>query len=519
MPRQGAELKPAVVLLQGDGPNVACASGGNWARDDARYRRIHCAGLGQVIETLENLGEESGPVALIVLSLERDPLAVFQYFRQISQTHPLALRAVIAPPGMRATAMAAVRVGDIDRVISADASAEEAGRAIGSLLDRYEALERLSLQAPGRLGRHIFITGATGFLGKCMVADLLRCGDARITVLCRGDRTSSYDNRLPFTAADFPGRLECVEGDVTLPRLGMTAEQWDRAVASVDEIWHLAAVTSFRETQRRQIMEVNVEGTRAMLAFAAACPRLNCFNHVSSAYVAGRRTWPEVVHEQLVAVPPSFNNVYEESKFLAERLVAESGLPHLVYRPSIIFGESYSGRSDGKTVYGVVRALLQAHRIAKRNNGHGNGSASAVRIVAETGATLNLLPLDWVVDSMISLRAQAEPDGTVFHVAHSQATTMGELHGAAMGALDIHEVRFDAQLASEKMTPLEAIFHRQAGPFVQYMLHADPAFDVTNTESILGANPYPELGPDFLRFALQSYAEMTDPPRERERSV
>ncbi len=72
------------------------------------------------------------------------------------------------------------------------------------------------------------------------------------------------------------------------------------------------------------------------------------FNHVSTAYVAGRLTGR--IAEVDDPRPRAYNNIYEESKHLGEYIVAKdcgaSAMGYRIFRPSIVIGHSRTHRSS-----------------------------------------------------------------------------------------------------------------------------------------------------------------------------
>ena len=118
--------------------------------------------------------------------------------------------------------------------------------------------------------------------------------------------------------------------------------------------FHLAAVYDLA-VARDVGMRINVEGTKNVLEFLAGASGLKRLDYVSTAYVSG--TAVGTYRETDLDVGQSFKNHYEETKFLAEVAVKESGLPAAIYRPGIVVGRLADG-GDGE----VRRPLLRAER-------------------------------------------------------------------------------------------------------------------------------------------------------------
>merc|ERR1711862_773430 len=89
-------------------------------------------------------------------------------------------------------------------------------------------------------------------------------------------------------------------------------------------------------------MKVNVQGTKNMTSFAKRCTSLKRFNYVSTCYVSG--TYDGRFRETDLEVGQSFNNFYEETKYLAElevkKCIQDDNLPCTIYRPAIVVGDS-----------------------------------------------------------------------------------------------------------------------------------------------------------------------------------
>ena len=114
---------------------------------------------------------------------------------------------------------------------------------------------------------------------------------------------------------------------------------------------HCAATVRF-DHSLDEARRINVEGTRRVLDFAAAAPRLRSLAYVGTAYVAGDRTG--LVRENELDAGQSFRNTYEQTKAEAEALVRSrlGSLPGVILRPSIIVGDSRTGvTSSFKMLY------------------------------------------------------------------------------------------------------------------------------------------------------------------------
>src|SRR5262249_2162190 len=130
----------------------------------------------------------------------------------------------------------------------------------------------------------------------------------------------------------------------------------------------------FQQEDRDEIFRMNVDGTRHVLDLVKQT-RTRRLQHVSTAYIAGNRS--DVALETEIHVGQTFKNAYEESKCRAELLIADEArkgdVVSSVYRPSIVIGDSRSGRvTHFHGVYAFIRALWAAlERLRRRLPGPG----------------------------------------------------------------------------------------------------------------------------------------------------
>jgi thioester reductase-like protein len=266
----------------------------------------------------------------------------------------------------------------------------------------------------------ILLTGATGFLGGELLARLLERNERPVYALVRAESDDEAQVRLQGviesllgSAEPWRGRAVAVAADMTRPDLGLAAARRQMLAERVTSILHCAASVSFT-LGLEESRAINVEGTRRLLDLAELCAErggLDCFTHISTAYVAGTR--PGRFGEGDLDVGQGFRNAYEHSKFEAEVLLRERGraLPVQVLRPSIVVGDSKSGWTTSFNVlYGPLRAFAQGVYPA---------------IPARRSAPVDVVPVDYVADAALALAGRP---GTTYHLtAGGRATTVGEL--------------------------------------------------------------------------------------------
>jgi nucleoside-diphosphate-sugar epimerase len=200
--------------------------------------------------------------------------------------------------------------------------------------------------------RTVLLTGATGALGPHLLRELLRRDDIdRVFVLARG-HGAAFDDRVRATLAGLRrlgndsahalpiDRLKFLAGDVCDVHLISDWRDRRMLTRTVDVVVHAAASTCFTASVDR-LRVVNVEGTAHVLDFATRCRSLQQFLLVSTVCVAGTRTG--LIPERFEEEPPTFVNAYEQTKWEAERLVANSPLPARIARLAVCLGGEDNG--------------------------------------------------------------------------------------------------------------------------------------------------------------------------------
>lgn len=200
-----------------------------------------------------------------------------------------------------------------------------------------------------------FITGATGVLGSEIVRELLTKTPYQLVLLMRAkddielqERFLRLTNFLEIDLDVNAKRVEIIQGDVELERLGIDLKVYNELSASVSHIIHSAASVRMNlslEDARRAA----VGATENILQFARLCQErgnLHKIEMVSTVGVGGR--WRNHLPERWINEPRLYHNTYEQAKAEAEIVMEQKttkyGLPLTVHRPSMIIGNSQNGR-------------------------------------------------------------------------------------------------------------------------------------------------------------------------------
>jgi len=350
----------------------------------------------------------------------------------------------------------------------------------------------------------ILITGATGFLGSHLAVRLLRDGNETVW-LARPEDVVTAAQRVRRlldwfgVEAGLRKKVRVIEAEITRPGLGLAPSDAELA-AGADEIIHCASETSFPERKRPAVELVNIEGLGHVLDLAVR-GRCRFFHLLSTAYVAGRR--PGACREELVS-PAAFTNVYEETKCRAEWIADEAcrkaGLRLAIYRPSIVHGDSRTGRCLlFNALYYPVRtvAFLRDVFLADiRERGGKRAAAAGVRLEAdgrlylplrmevENGGGLDLVPVDFFADAFAGIR-EAALEG-VFHIVSGRPARLADIVDYGQRFLGIRgvEVCSKRDLAGAPPNDLEVLFDRYIESYRPY-LRDERTFDAARARPVL----------------------------------
>ncbi len=339
----------------------------------------------------------------------------------------------------------------------------------------------------------ILITGATGFLGRNILFRLLeRDPKSRFALIIRGrgeysprDRlhkilNSRYDEE---QARAYEKRIDLVLGDVTWKHFGMDDRAYSRLTYNVVRVIHAAASVSFN-LPLDMARNINVAGTENLLDFAANAHKagtLERADYVGTAYVAGKRSG--TIRETELNEGQGFHNTYEQTKCEAEQLVRErwGDVPVAVHRPSIIVGESTTGRTSS---FNVMYFPLKIY------------TRGIWRWIPGSPDTpVDIDPVDFVCDALEAIARDPDTVGHSFHLsASAKATTLGRAAGMAASYFGAKPVRFiQPTVYMNTVHPmvglltfgrLHDMLMKKGALYLPYFMNK-LEFDNTNTKAIL----------------------------------
>ena len=363
------------------------------------------------------------------------------------------------------------------------------------------------------------VTGATGFLGREVLVRLMGTGRPMMVLMRRRGDDDTLDDaqarlREAVESTESTPSWEGVQvafGDVTERGLGLskTSLQWLEEADGQVQIVHGAAQVRF-DLPYEVMHTQNVFGTENVLGLAMALAvrrKLARLDYVSTTYIAGDRA--DVALETDIDVGQAPRNAYERSKLAAEKIVERArdvGLPVTVHRPSIIVGDSRTGRASSfKVLYWPMKVYARGRWRT---------------VFGRPGCTVDAIPVDYVAEAMVYLLDREEATGHRVHLAAGPdgQSTIGELVGIAERLFDGREVRyFDPDIYHRYLRPvvrpvlakIRPDVAERGGVFLPYLIH-NPTFSVDVAERLLApAGLKPPKVVDYFE-AILRFARDTD---------
>ncbi len=355
-------------------------------------------------------------------------------------------------------------------------------------------------------GGAFLFTGFPGFIGARLLPRLLELMPAATAYCLVQERFwAQAESEAANLVRRFPhaqGRLRLVVGDITAPRLGLAKGLLETLERELTCAYHLAAAYDLTVSQELG-HRVNVEGTRNVLELLRMCPRSPHLHHVSTAFVSGTATG--VFRETDLDVGQSFKNHYEETKFQAEVEVVRSGLPATVYRPGIVVGDSRTGETakfDGP--YFAIRAMERLP------------SPGVFVRVGSGRNTINMVPVDFVVEALARLSTSPEAAAKTYHLTDPDPLPVTELTRLFARALGRSFVFLPVPLAAARVLFSPRFVQDYLGLPVQSLAYFDHPCRHDATQATADLAPLgvtcPRL-PDYAIRLVEFYRERRDEVR------
>ncbi|WP_442801277.1 amino acid adenylation domain-containing protein [Serratia rubidaea] len=272
--------------------------------------------------------------------------------------------------------------------------------------------------------RAILLTGASGFVGSHLLADLLATRQADIYCLVRGDSAEQAGQRLDAVlqkhhialSAEQRSRVYVVPGNLAEPRFALPDEQYQQLCRQVDIIYHSASAVNFIQPYSYMKRD-NVQGLNEVIRFAAHLRTkplmlLSTISVYSWGHLhTGKRVMLESddIDQNLPAVLSDLG--YVRSKWVMEKiadLAALQGLPLMTFRLGYATSHSRSGVSADYQWWGrLVKTCLS------------NGTVPDLRDLRE-----GLTTVDYMTRAIAHISGNPQALGLKFNLIHEDSNNL-----------------------------------------------------------------------------------------------
>jgi amino acid adenylation domain-containing protein/thioester reductase-like protein len=259
----------------------------------------------------------------------------------------------------------------------------------------------------------VLLTGATGFVGRFLLAQLLRSTDAVIHCIVRAQSVRQATQRVRTALMswdlwrdEFEERIVAIPGDMRQPRLGVDQNTYRVLAESVDCVYHCATSMNHLESYA-MAKPANVEAARELLQLATQ-HRPKVINYISTLGIFGGSTEhsERIVREDtpIDHERHSASSGYVASKWVAERIfltASERGIPCNIFRLGFVWADSQHGRYD---------ELQRDYRIIKSCLLSGYGIENYRHVMPPT-------PVDYAARAVVHLGQRHAEGRGVFHIS------------------------------------------------------------------------------------------------------
>ena len=275
--------------------------------------------------------------------------------------------------------------------------------------------------------QHLFLTGASEFLGAFLLRDLLQLTRATVHCLLTATDAAAAMQQIEAHLAlhgcweeSFRARIVPVLGNLAQPLLGLDPAAFDHLATTVDVIYHTASHIN-HISPYTQLKAVNVNGSVEIIRLAAQS-RLKPVNYLSSVSIlgAGNATDAQPLREDDPLPDHAKLTVgYSQSRWVSEQLFVQArahGLPVQVYRPGLLVGDDRTGICPSDNIIWLFLKTCLAL---------GSGPDSSYNSM--------LTPVDFVAAALVRLSLSLTDSGRNYHLINPAAPHFAELLELARG--------------------------------------------------------------------------------------
>ncbi|WP_442936453.1 non-ribosomal peptide synthase/polyketide synthase [Nostoc sp.] len=261
----------------------------------------------------------------------------------------------------------------------------------------------------------VLLTGATGFVGAFLLAELLQQTHADIYCLVRVADFNAGKQRLQDTLKayllweeSFNDRIIPVLGDLSQPLFGLGDEQFHHMAGKIDLIYHNGALVN-HVYPYALLKAANVRGTEEVLRLASQI-KIKPVHFISTVSVFASDEYFKLgVVQENDPLEHSQGLVggYTQSKWVAEKMVMmarDRGLPCSIYRLGRITWHSQTGVWNSNDMfYRFIKSCIQ------------------LKSAPEMNSLIEITPVDYLAKALINLSQQPESLGKAFHLISSHS--------------------------------------------------------------------------------------------------
>ena len=270
---------------------------------------------------------------------------------------------------------------------------------------------------------HIFLTGATGFVGAFLLAELLQKTPANIYCLVRSKNIDLGAKKLQdnlkkylIWQESFKDRIVPIIGDLSQPLFGLSNAEFQELANTLDIIYHNAAVTNL--VYPYSMLETsNVGGTQEVLRLASNI-KLKPVHYISTLSVL-----TSIEHSQITKISdlndfkylqvPSGG--YHQTKWVSEKLISQAharGIPVAIYRLGRVSGDSKHGVGNiNDRMIRMIRGLIQ------------------LEFAPDVNSIVDMTPVDYIARAIVYLSQQEKSKlfNQIFHLRNPQPINFAQL--------------------------------------------------------------------------------------------
>ncbi|BAY26129.1 amino acid adenylation domain protein [Calothrix sp. NIES-2100] len=336
---------------------------------------------------------------------------------------------------------------------------------------------------------HIFLTGATGFLGAFLLYELLQQTPANIYCLVRASNLEEGRQKIQINLERYmlwsnklSSRIVPVIGDLSKPLLGLTNEEFRDLASKLDLIYHAGAFVNLVYPYST-LQPTNVLGTQEVLRLASH-GKVTPVNFISTIDVLKPLIFYEkkvIREDEHLAHGEGLTRGYTQTKWVAEQLVMAAqyrGIPVCIYRPGMLSGHSQTGAYHTNDLMGrIIKGMIQL------------GTAPNL------DKWVNITPIDYASKAIVHLSRQRESLGRAFHIVNSHPLSwkqlVSEIRNLGYSIQVMPYEQWQAELLKlEKsqenvLTPIRSLFTEKNAQtkmtYLETFLLTSQAFDCENT--------------------------------------